>query len=76
MTEAGSLIRSEPLGTGDVILATGSANWFPLVASTSTTLAPIIRFRYVAEITWFSNSTKLITEFMPTEIWPAINLVN
>lgn len=66
--ESGSLIRSDPLGTGDAIVMTGSANCTPLVLSTRTTFALTIRFRYVAEITRFSSSTKLMIEIMPTRV--------
>ncbi len=43
--ESGSLIRSEPLGTGDAIVVTGSGNCSPLVLWTSTTFAFTMRFR-------------------------------
>jgi hypothetical protein len=64
LTESGSLILSEPLGSGDEIVATRSGNRAPLALSTRTTWALTIRFRYVAEITRFSYSTKLITGFI------------
>src|SRR6266403_1293358 len=51
-----SLILSEPLGAGDAIVVTGSGSRSPLVWLTSTTFAPIMRFRYVAAITLFSSS--------------------
>ena len=76
--EAGSLILSEPLGAGDVILVTGSGNCSPLVLLMSTTVALTMRFRYVAEITRFSSSTKLMTGFMlkwyvSRRIWSTAN---
>jgi hypothetical protein len=43
---------------GEEIVVTGSGNCSPLALSTSTTFALIIRFRYVAEMTRFSSSTK------------------
>ena len=43
--ESGNLILNDPLGAGDAIVATGSSNCSPLVLSTSTTFALIMRFR-------------------------------
>src|SRR5258708_8438405 len=62
--EAGSMILSKPLGNGEAIVVTGSGNCWPLVLLTSTTFALTIRFRYVAEMTRFSSSTKLMAGFM------------
>ena len=55
---------SEPVGNGEDMVVTGLASCAPLASSTSTTLALTIKFRYVAEITRFSSSTKLMTEFI------------
>jgi hypothetical protein len=75
-SEAGTLILSDPFGAGDAILITGSDNRSPLVLSTSTTVAPIMRLRYFAEICWFSNSTNVMTEFMRALVGRAQNGVN
>jgi len=48
----------------DAILITGSDNSSPLALSTSTTVAPRMRFWYFAEIVPFSNSLKLMIELM------------
>jgi hypothetical protein len=50
------------------MVVTGSGNGTPLAVSTRTTFALTIRFRYVAEITRFSNSTKWMTEFMRRKV--------
>src|SRR5579859_3136063 len=63
-TVSGRRIRKVPLGIGEVIVVTGSGNGEPLALSTRTTFALTIRFRYVAETTRFSSSTKLMAEFM------------
>jgi len=57
-----------PLGTGEEIVVTGSGSCSPLALSTSTTFALIIKFRYVAEMTRFSSSTKLMMEFMRRQL--------
>ena len=61
---SGNLIRSLSVGSGDVIVMTGSASGSLLAFSTSKTVALITRFRYVAEMTPFSSSTKRMAEFM------------
>jgi hypothetical protein len=40
LTESGSLILSEPLGTGDAIVVTGSGNGCPLFLSNDQDLGP------------------------------------
>jgi hypothetical protein len=45
-------------------VVTGAGNCVPLNFSTSTTFALIIRLRYVAAITRFSSSTKLMEACM------------
>ena len=50
------------------MVVTGSANCSPLALSTTTTLALIIRFRYIAEITRFSISMKLRIEIIISRV--------
>src|SRR6185437_13341048 len=57
-------MRTLLLGSVEVIVVTGSTSGVPLALSTRTIFALTIRFRYVAEITRFSSSTKLIAECM------------
>ena len=55
---------------------TGSANCSPLALSTSITFALIIRFRYIAEITRFSISMKLMIEIIPKRANSELDNIN
>ena len=64
MIPSGRRMLTLLLGSVEVIVVTGSTSGVPLALSTRTIFALTIRFRYVAEITRFSSSTKLIAECM------------